>query len=81
MEKANWMHWVDPFSILVINQQGKIRKLYCPFRVLCIHPVDGIPAKTWCYVDRVAGHARERLLYDINGRELPYHHFEIYVQF
>ena len=81
MEKANWMRWVDPYSILVINQQGKIRRLYCPFQVKCISAVEGIPVNTWCYVDRVSEGRREKLLYDINGRELPFHHFEIYVRF
>ena len=33
------MQWMDPFSILVITEQGKLKRIYCPFSVMVITPV------------------------------------------
>lgn len=81
MEKVDFKSLIDPFSIMVINQQGYLRKLYCPFRVLCIESYDSIPWNTWCFVDRVGADPKELILYKINGREIPYRHFQIYIAF
>jgi len=81
MEKVDFKSLIDPFSIMVINQKGYLRKLYCPFRVLCIEYYDNIPRNTWCFVDRVAADPKELILYKINGREISYRHFQIYISF
>jgi hypothetical protein len=30
------LKWVSSDSILVINGSGKLRRIYCPFRVICL---------------------------------------------
>lgn len=67
--------------MMVINQNGHIRKLYCPFRVLCIKSIAGIPRNTWCYVEKVNTDPKELILYGINGKQVPYNHFQIYIMF
>ena len=81
MEKVNFKIMIDPFSIMVINQKGYLRKLYCPFRVLCIESLDSIPRNTWCFVDKVAADSKEIILYGINGKQFPYRYFQIYISF
>lgn len=81
MEQVKFKYLVDPFSIMVINQRGYLRKLYCPFRVLSVESIEGIPMGTWCFVDRVAQDNNELIIYDINGKRLSYRHFQIYITF
>lgn len=81
MQKVSFKSLVDPYSILVINQQGYLRKLYCPFRVLCIESIDSIPRNTYCYVEMVAEDTKELILYHINGKRIPFRHFHIYIAF
>lgn len=33
------MKWIDPYSILVIDEYGQLRRIYCPFTVLVTIPV------------------------------------------
>lgn len=81
MEKVNFKYVVDPQSIMVINQSGSLRRLYCPFRVLCVIPVKGIGRNTWCYVEKVESNLRTILDYHINGKRYPYRNFQIYILF
>lgn len=81
MEKVKFNSMVDPYSIMVINQKGYLRKLYTPFRVLCVDPINSIPRNTWCYVDKVAADPKELILYGINGIQIPYRYFHIYIMF
>ncbi len=81
MEKVDFKSMIDHRSILVINQKGYLRKLYCPFRVLCVESIDNIRHNTWCYVERVVADDSELILYGINGKNIPYRHFQIYISF
>lgn len=81
MEKVKFKSLIDPFSIMVINQNGYLRKLYCPFRVLCIKSINSIPQDTWCYVEKVMPDVYEIILYEIYGKQIPYRHFQIYITF
>ena len=42
-------------NLLVVNQNGHLRELFCPFKVLCTKATLSIPSGTWVYVDRVSG--------------------------
>ena len=81
MEKVDFKSLIDPFSIVVINTHGYLRKLYCPFRVLCAESFNGIPTNTWCFVDKVIADDKELILYHINGKQISYRHFQIYINF
>ena len=81
MKKAAFKSWVDHNSIMVINQKGHLRKLYCPFRVLCQDSIEDIIKSTWCYVDQVEMGDKSVILYSINGKKYPFNCFHIYIMF
>jgi hypothetical protein len=73
--------YFDEHSVLVINPKGKIKRLYTPFRVRCIDPLDKIPLNTWVRVDRVTSTEQVPLLYQINGNWYGHDHFSILINF
>ena len=81
MQRVDFKSFLDPYSIVVINQKGLLRKLYCPFRVLCIEPIDDITQNTWCYVTKVDTNKKDLIIYSINGKQVPFCHFQIYIMF
>lgn len=82
MSTSNKMvQYYDNYSILIINQQKKLRRIYVPFRVICIHPIEQIQINAWLYVDEVIEDEDDLLLYKIGGNLYPYAHFTIIVNF
>jgi hypothetical protein len=79
--RNNRIIFYDSFSILVINPSGKIRQLYCPFLVKCIHPIDGIEENTCVYVEQVTRDLNEKLSYLIGGKLYIYSKFKININF
>jgi len=71
----------DPGSILIVNQKGGLRKLYCPFRVVCIRRIRSIQKYTSVYVEEVLINNKEELVYVIQGMPYPYHHFIVVISF
>jgi hypothetical protein len=68
MDPPNQMvMYFDSYSILVINQQGKIRRLYTPFCVQCIDSIDDIQVNTRVYVDEVFPDEDDLLLFKVCG--------------
>ena len=72
---------INPFEILVLTRKGVLKKLHCPFRVLCIRPVDHYGYNTVCYIEKVMEVEYNSICYIINGRLYPHHHFRIYTAF
>lgn len=73
--------YYDSFSIVVINPRGKMRRLYCPFLVKCIHTIDEIQEKSSVYVDQVFKDPDDRLTYMIGGNLYAYSNFRISINF
>ena len=73
--------YYDSFSIAVINQGGKIRRLYCPFLVKCITTIDEIEENCSVYVDQVFKDPDDLLTYMIGGNLFPYSNFSISANF
>lgn len=67
--------------LLLINQHGKLRYLYTPFRVLCIQASLEVPVNTWVYVDAVYSHPKYRIGFLIQGNIHPYDQFLITINF
>ena len=65
-------------SLLVINEHGRIKRLYVPFRVLCIHPSGKIFKDSWVYVQQISVNAQWQLIYLIAGEFHVYDSFRIY---
>jgi hypothetical protein len=68
-------------SLLVINEQGKIRRIYTPFRVLCINSTGALTKNTWVYVQKIDINADLQLLYLITDIYYLYDSFRIYINF
>ena len=76
------VYYYDSSSILVINPKGQIRKLYTPFRVLCISTIINCVEKgSWVFVDEVKSNRKDELIFVVGGRPYPYQHFQIHINF
>lgn len=71
-------YYGDEQSILLVNHNGKLRKLYTPFKVLTITTIDNLRCGVWVFVDEVRQSAKEELIYLIQGKE--YLHFNFCIQ-
>ena len=76
-EQIKEIIYADPFSLLVITGRGKLRRLFTPFRVRCVMPVDRIPHNTIVYVEAIFTNQQYCMVYMINQRMYPYKHFQI----
>ena len=68
-------------SLFVVNPQGYIRELFCPFKVQCIVAVLTIPVGAWVYVDKLTVSTNVPLLYQINGNWFAFESFVIVIHF
>ena len=71
----------DPFSILIINRTGRLRRLYTPFKVLCLTDIGNIKATMGVYIDEVATNDRDELVYLIAGTAYNHNNFRILAVF
>ena len=68
-------------SVLLINPLGKIKRLFTPFKVICVEAVDGMTISTSVYVDEVLNNDQDQLIYHINGTLYLYKYFQITAKF
>jgi hypothetical protein len=73
--------YYDSFSIAVINPNGEIRRLYCPFIVKCKRQVGDIQENSLVYVDQVFKDPDDLLTYLIGGNKYPFPFFRIFINF
>jgi len=64
-------------SILLVNQNGILRLLYCPFKVRCINGMQGLKQGIYLWVDEVATNPKDELFYWILGKPYLFCNFEI----
>ena len=82
MKKYNRIvYYYDSFSIAVINQSGKLRRLYTPFMVKCVKSIDDIQVNSFVYVDEVFKDPDDLLLYKIGGNIYGFTNFEIKINY
>ncbi len=67
----------DTYSLMLINQKGRLRRLYTPFRVQAIDPIGIIHPEHIVYVTAVIKDEQAKLLYRILNQWLPYHQFQL----
>lgn len=68
--------YCDASSIFLVNQQGAIRKLFCPFQVRPISN-EGVPSNKVLWVEQVSSNAKQELIFWIFNK--PYHHTHFYI--
>lgn len=71
----------DMKSILVVNGVGVMRRVYAPFKVICILPVSGITPGTHVYVDEVKGSVNGLIYFIIFQHPHPHTHFRLIIKF
>jgi hypothetical protein len=73
--------YYDSFSIVVINPNGELRRIYCPFMVKCKRQVDNIQENSMVYVDQVFKDPDDLLTYLIGGNLYSFCFFRISINF
>ncbi len=81
MKYSEFHSILDPFQILVINQKGKLRKLKCPFRVMCVSSDQNVHANKFYYVDQVSDMGDNKICYLIGGQLYTHSLFRIFISF
>ena len=74
-------YYDEGYSILTVNDKGKLRRLYTPFRVLCIVPVEDILPNTQVYVDEIRWNDEGKLFYVIFKKPISHQYFYILMKF
>lgn len=70
MDNFNFYKYINEKSILVINEKGEIKRLYCPFPV-----VDSM--RKISTVNAIASDNDNKTYYNINGAYILYSSFAI----
>jgi hypothetical protein len=81
MKKLVKYYYYDEQSILLVNHKGKMRRLYTPFKVLCIDTIGGLRCGVWVFVDEVRHSAKDELIYLIQGKEYLHSSFCVQIGF
>lgn len=68
---------VSTNSILVVNYKGKVKRLYCPFMVICKVDVPPLKKGQQCAVDAVKMTLKLEDVFIINDRAYFVWYFEI----
>ena len=70
-------YYHDSYSMLILNKQTQIKRLYTPFDVLSIESIDEIKMGSTLCVDEIYTDEDDILLYKIRGNLYSYSHFII----
>ena len=73
--------FVNNNTLLVINQQGKMRQLFTPFKVQVLRDTAYFKEGSWVVVEEVKSHPQFILLYRVINHWWPYFIFKIDVKF
>jgi len=71
------IYFEDPYSLMLVNQKGKMKWLYTPFRVFVKDEIGKFKTETWVYVEGVAEHREYRILFLISSFWYPYPFFKL----
>ena len=77
MDKIIHLQHCDPFSILIVNRTGRLRRLYTPFKVVSLVDIGNIKANMGIYIDEVAATEKDDLVFIIAGIAYNHYHFRI----
>ena len=81
MNKHLHLQYYNSHTLLLVNQQGKIKMLYTPFRVICITAIYSIKPGLRVYVDEVLSNDKDELQYVIFNAVYSYKHFKLPIMF
>lgn len=75
------INYFDPFSILIINREGKMRQVFVPFPVVVLHDTSVLKKNSRVRVDKIQAHEKFKMLYKVTDNWWPYYLFKIQVSF
>jgi len=76
-EQSEIEKFCSPFSMLVINSNGELLRLECPFRVIVVLTIDSLHKDSEATVAEVRMDKKLILVYVINQRGYYYFNFSI----
>lgn len=80
IDRYGQFNYLDPFSIMVVNQKGELRRLYCPFIVIGRLNWEEIFEDCQYKVEMVKLEPPSRILYVISGKTYTHSLFSIYLK-
>ena len=72
---------LDPYSLIVINEDGKLKQLFVPIKVQVVLEDKILSKDRWVLIYEVQPHIQHRLLFRIGYLWYPYHYFRITANF
>lgn len=69
--------YCSPDSILVVTWYGKLKELFCPFRVKVNKDVIGLKKGEYTYVEKVLMTTNGSVVFQVKGLYYRYSHFDI----
>lgn len=63
--------------LLIVNQNGKMKTLFTPFRVLCVEAVGVLKKDSHIYVEEVLTDQKDEILFLVFNGVYSHHHFKI----
>jgi hypothetical protein len=74
------LQWVSSDNLLVIDKSGKLRRIYCPFWVICLVDFPAITKGQKVAVDAVKLTLEVKEIYIIKGTAYYIIHFKIILE-
>jgi len=68
---------IDPFSLLVVNSKGELKRIHCPFLARCMIPIKKLLANEAYVIDMVKTDLSEEIVFIIQGRPFLHSFFNI----
>jgi len=60
--------WIDSSSLLVVRRDGKLDRIYCPFRVVVVIDTGNLKQGQECFADKVKISSELDNVYVIEGK-------------
>jgi hypothetical protein len=71
------IYYEYPYSLMLVNPKGKIKRLYTPFRAQVKEGIGKYSTETWVYVEGIADHREYRILFLVSSFWYPYPFFKL----
>ena len=71
---------IDPFSLLVVNNRGELKRIYCPFLARCMIPIRNLLQNESYVIDMVKTEINAEIIFIIQGKPFLHSYFNILPQ-
>ncbi len=68
---------IDPFSLLVVNSKGDLKRIYCPFLARCMISINNLFQEETYVIDMVKTETNKEITFIIQGKSYPHRYFNI----